>query len=116
MTAWYYLLPPYPPDVIGRFAWIMRALRDAVAARHRFIPQALLFLIHARLGGIAQRFAAIAAKVQAGTLRPPRVRLTPRQPSARKPYERLPRRFGWLVPLVPGDAVGFGLNLVQLLG
>ncbi|HEX3347752.1 MAG TPA: hypothetical protein VHS58_06580, partial [Acetobacteraceae bacterium] len=34
---------------------------------------------------------------------------------ARKPYERLPRRFGCLVALVPGDAVGFGLNLVQLL-
>ncbi|HEX3348408.1 MAG TPA: hypothetical protein VHS58_09960 [Acetobacteraceae bacterium] len=116
MAAWYYLLPPYPPDAIGRFAWIMRALRDAVAARHRFIPQALLFLIHARLGGIAQRFAATAAKVQAGTLRPPRPRATPRKPSARQPYERLPRRFGWLVALVPGDAVGFGLNLVQLLG
>ncbi|HEX3349770.1 MAG TPA: hypothetical protein VHS58_16895 [Acetobacteraceae bacterium] len=115
MTAWYYLLPPYPPDAIGRFAWIMRALRDAVAARHRFIPQALLFLIHARLGGIAQRFAATAARVQAGTLRPPRPRATPRQPSVRRPYERLPRRFAWLVALVPGDAVGFGLNLVQLL-
>ncbi|HEX3350045.1 MAG TPA: hypothetical protein VHS58_18295, partial [Acetobacteraceae bacterium] len=69
-----------------------------------------------RLGGIARRFAATAARVQAGTLRPPRPRATPRQPSVRRPYERLPRRFGWLVALVPGDAVGFGLNLVQLLG
>ncbi|HEX3347032.1 MAG TPA: hypothetical protein VHS58_02890 [Acetobacteraceae bacterium] len=121
MSAWYLLLPAYPPDPAGRFAWIMRALREAVAARHRFIPQPLLFLIHARLGGIAQRFASIAAKVQAGTLRPPRVRPalrqpSPRQPSPRKPYERLPRRFAWLSPLVPGDAVGLGLNLVQLLG
>jgi hypothetical protein len=39
--------PPYPPDAIGRFAWIMSALRHAVAARYRFIPQVLPFLIHA---------------------------------------------------------------------
>jgi hypothetical protein len=120
VIAWNF--PPYPgpDDPAGRFAWFIDRLRQSVAERGRFIPAALLMLIWNRLGNMARRFVAVAARVRAGTLRPPRPR--PPRPAAdetggkpRPPYERLPRRHAWLCTFVP-EAGAWGAVLQQLLG
>ena len=56
--------------------------------------------------GMNQRFARLAARIQAGTF-VPRGAYTRRNPVDPKPRRQTPvrRKFGWLLPLVP-DAVG----------
>jgi hypothetical protein len=95
-------------------------------ARARFIEAPLLLLIWNRLMRWAIRFASIAERVRAGTLSQP----TParRQPAPPKPADapapapqprfrregKLPRRFGWLVHLLP-EAEALGAELVWLM-
>jgi hypothetical protein len=69
-----------------------------------------------------RRFHALVAKIEAGTLRPPRPRTTPRAvPSpnaapdaAKRPHNLFPRTYGWLCALIPyqAAAAGWALNLM----
>ncbi len=57
-------------------------------------------LVHGRLRRLGKRFAALVARVEAGTVRPVRVRAAPRK--ARVSLAPvLPRKFGWLCRLMP---------------
>jgi hypothetical protein len=62
------------PGLAQTFWLIINGLREAVArrsaARHSETP--VLVLVWGRLNRLAQRFAALVAHVEAGTLRPPR--------------------------------------------
>jgi hypothetical protein len=99
------------PSATEVFAHILFRLRGAVFDRVRKgLPNPLAVLIDARLQRIRARFAALAAKFLAGTLTPPRARpagacaraaCPPRAP------DPLPRRFGWLLALVPN---GYALS------
>ncbi len=96
------------------FAGILTGLRNAIAAAAAKNPLArlLLVLLWSRLGRLARRFIALAARVEAGTAapRPRRASPHPAEKRARPPYQRLPRRFAWLPPQVPG-AAAFGSQL-----
>ena len=83
----------------------------------------LILLICSRLGRIAARFAAVAARVGSGTLRavPRRAERRPAggssagaRPASSSAGQQLPRGFGWLVRLAPGGAV-HGSQLQHLL-
>lgn len=109
---------PLPlPSVADRVAGIIDALCRAVPtliARDRSAGP-LTILIYGRLRRLAGRFAALAARVAAGTLPAPR-RRCPEMPAARpaRPPRLLPDGFGWLARLVPGAAC-FGGQLQHLL-
>jgi hypothetical protein len=132
------LTTPRPPA--GRFALIIDGLCRVVAARERlpnsgspflanFGPRGwtrvagpVIALIWSRLRRMAVRFTALAARLQAGTLRWPtrsvrrcertperNVREEPSQgnpqrPASPAPRPRLPNDFGWLVRLAPETA------------
>ena len=108
---------PPPRTPAERFASIMKGLGEAVAARggRGGLAGPLVILIWSRLSRMAVRFARLAARIRAGTAAPRR-RATPRPAGdrPRKPYPRLPRRFAWLPPLVPG-AGAYGSQLQHLL-
>jgi hypothetical protein len=82
----------------------------------------LILLICARLRRITRRFAALAARHAAGTLRPLRTPTTqprtagpdPPPPRSPPPRDKLPRGYAWLIRLVPG-AANFGSQLAYLL-
>ena len=104
-----YVLPP----PIGRFAFIIEALCQAVAARsaRRWIAVAIANLIWLRLRRAGVRFAALAARIRSGAL-PAATRVSALrasdQPAASRagrqakrrrldrPAKRLPRGFAWL--------------------
>ncbi len=123
--------PPTPADLSDRFAAILEGLYQATARTVRDpISGLLILLICGRLRRITRRFAALAARYAAGTLRPLRAPTTeprtepgaepgapglhpppPRDPPPRDP---LPRGYAWLIRLVPG-AANFGTQLQYLL-
>ena len=110
--------PPLPPAP-ERFAGIVAAVCKVVASWHRHRDPVLLTLIWRYLGGVANRFASLAARIRAGTLRPSRPRTTPRQPSSR-PRQRLPSGFAWLCGLAPRDptllgVAGYGSQLAHMI-
>jgi len=98
----------------GILAWLNRALAAAAVKNKAAAP--LVLLLWGRLNRLAARFAGIAARVAAGTATPRR-RASPNPASARprKPYARLPRRFGWLVRLEREAAAAAGSQLQHLL-
>jgi hypothetical protein len=103
---------------------VIVALRVAVAAwgGRRLLDEALVHLVHRRLGEILRRIEGMVARYQAGTLRPALVRgagepgvaavLRPRREAA---VRQLPCRFAWLVREVGWEAAGFGCQLRALL-
>jgi len=115
--------PPTPADLSDRFAAILEGLYQATARTVRDpVSGLLILLICGRLRRITARFAALAARYAAGTLRPLRTPATePRTPSLHPPPPRnppprdpLPRGYAWLIRLVPG-AANFGTQLQYLL-
>src|SRR5271167_50192 len=108
--------PPIPPAP-ERFAILLRWLTQAVAAMSGGDRLAfpLIGLIVDRIRGVKQRFADLAAQIGAGSYVPRQA--APRgKPSAQTPPQpsRLPRKFGWLLPLVP-DAASYRSQLEILL-
>jgi hypothetical protein len=72
-----------------------------------------LLLVHAWLKRLVQKFAALVARAEAGTLRPPR-RGRHRSPSEGppgKPRPRWPTNFAWLIKMLPHEAAYFGSQL-----
>ncbi len=115
--------PSSPSDLSERFAAILESLYQATARTVRDpISGLLILLICGRLRRITARFAALAARYAAGTLRPLRTQCTePRTPALDPPPPRnppprdpLPRGYAWLIRLVPG-AANFGSQLTYLL-
>ncbi len=81
------------------------------------LDEALVHLVHRRLGEVLRRIEGMVSRFQAGTLRPVGVRAAgePRGPR-REPGVRLwPGRFAWLVQEVGWEAAGFGSQLRALL-
>ncbi len=105
---------PTTPE--ARFASIIDLLCRTVAAQiaGRRLEGPFIILIWRRLRRLGTRFAALAARVAAGRLRPARPRpCVPRQrpPAAPSP---LPRGRAWLMRLVP-EAAGAASQLQHLL-
>ncbi len=103
------------PSAVGRFALIIGALHQAVAARGPVIG-AIVCLICTRLSRTGQRFAKLAARVRSGAL-PAAARAGCRPATSRssdRQAERLPRGFAWLFRLVP-HSTPFGSQLNHLL-
>ncbi len=116
------MIPAPPQTATDRFALILGALCRAVAARGAdkrgcggLAAGPVLVLLWTRLRRMATRFAALAARVRAGTLPSPapagyRAASRPASP----PPHRLPRGFGWLIRLAP-EAACHGSQLRHLL-
>jgi hypothetical protein len=117
-------LPPQPTDPAERFASIVTGMRKAAADCHvaRGVSGPLILLIWNYLGRILNQFAAIAAKVRAGTLpapRKPRTRAplaAAEPPLPRKPGKPslLPRGHLWMIKLF-GWHVGNHACLLETL-
>ena len=100
------LSAPAPLSATDAFALIMERLCQTVAAQsyRERMAAPLILLIWTRLRRLAARFAALAARVRAGTLRSRaparRAASRPASPPASPPPPRLPNDFAWLVRLV----------------
>ena len=94
--------PPVPDHIAGRFAYVIAALRWILFRFPNWMPGEQNGLVSNRIGRLGNRFAALYARWQAGTLRPARPRATPRKPrpSASRPLDCLPRKAGWLADLL----------------
>ncbi len=105
--------PRTPPE---RFAAIIDLLCRMVAARIAGgrLAGPLIILIWRRLNRMGVRFAALAARHDAGTLRPPRLRPRAPRPARPRPPDPLPRGKAWLIRLVP-EAAGGASQLQHLL-
>jgi hypothetical protein len=95
--------PPLRPAP-ERFAEILYLLSWAVAKQAGWgLSLQLIALIGSRITRIKQRFAALAARLAAGTYRPRPPAAAPRRPPANPakppPPNPLPNRPGWLLPL-----------------
>ena len=108
-------MPPAPPPALAaRFARLIAALCEAVAARGggpggRGLAGPLVIAIWTRLRRMEFRITRLAARVAAGPLPPPRSRPAAARATVSRPPElRLPRGFAWLVRLVPAAASGAG--------
>ena len=112
---------PAPLSATDAFALIMERLCQIVAAQsyRERMAAPLILLIWTRLRRLAARFAALAARVRAGTLRSRaparRAASRPASPPASPPPPRLPNDFAWLVRLVGWEAAGCGSQLQHLL-
>ena len=106
-----------PSDLAGRFGFIIDELRHRLAFRaakdRAFAP--LLLILWNRLSRVIARFAAIAARQQAGTLRKPQQPRRPRgTPATPPPRDPLPHRRGWLRLWAP-ESIAYGEYLRRLL-
>ena len=113
---------PAPLSATDAFALIVERLCQTVAAQsyRERMAAPLILLIWTRLRRLAARFAALAARVRAGTLRSRaparRAASRPASPSGLSPPPpRLPNDFAWLVRLVGREAAGCGSQLQFLL-
>lgn len=112
-----------PLAATDRFALVIDGLLRSVAGSHRRLGGPLVLLICQRLGRIAARFAIVAARVGAGSLRtaPSRAERRPAtgssaasRPAASPTGPLLPRGFAWLLRLLP-EAAAAGSQLQSLL-
>lgn len=113
----HYLLQPGPtlPD---RFAHLIGGLcfyLGAVFTRDRSTAS-LTLLVQARLQRLSARFAALVARVEAGTLRPARARATVQASQMRRvgSLGGMPRAFGWLCRLMPEGNLYAGMLEEQI--
>ena len=109
------------PAPAERFARLIASLCAAVAARNirpgkPGLAGPLIVAIWNRLSRMAQRITRLAARLEAGTLKPPRKRPAGSRRTVAEPKPdgtKLPRGFAWLLPLVPG--IVFGRTQLQAL-
>ena len=109
------------PSVSDRFVMALEGLHAAVAARFRsgVITVAMIWLVCNRVRRVERRVMRLLALFRAGTLPAERV-LAVRTGGVEGRAVgvvsvRLPRRFGWLLPLVPCHAAGFASQLRHTL-
>ena len=113
--------PPIPATAEGRIDHILNELIKAVWKHGRMLamPDALLRAIAAYLNGVRNRFAALAARVRAGTLPTPRApRPLPELselPATPRTRAKLPRGFRWLSKLIPRHVSVYGSQLMYAL-
>ena len=108
---------PIPPRTPAEwFATLLAWLGRAVAARSGGdqLSYSLIGLIIDRLRGIKQRFARLAARIRDGRYAFRSVAAPRRGAAKPRPPNKLPGKFGWLLPLVP-DAAGYRSQLEYLL-
>ncbi len=108
--------PVLLPTISGAFASLVRNMGRTVGDimfRDRSTAP-FLALLHLRLCGLIARFAAIAARAEAGTLRGPRKCGGGRRTGAARVPGPLPTGFHWLGKLVV-EANGFGWQLEQMV-
>ena len=102
--------PPRGPDIHPDCRQLSPRL-----SRYIGLSTPLIGLIVTRIREIKQHFARIAALIRNGDYAPRR--FAPRRPQAEpkpRPPSQLPRKFGWLLKLVP-QAVGSRSQLQNLL-
>jgi hypothetical protein len=103
---------PTPPGLAETFGLIIGGLCKAAAVRMCADPSVRppLLLIHAWLKRLVQKFAALVARAEAGTLRPPRPgrQRAPAKNPPGKPRPRWPTNFAWLIKMLPYEAACFG--------
>jgi hypothetical protein len=125
--------PPASPGLAKTFGLIIGGLCEAVARRISADRTSgpLIILTVDRLRHLLARFTRLAARAQAGKLRPLRRRASPPPREApppeepgdhnpdpkppRQPERLLPRKFGWLIRFVPYEAACFGSQLQHLM-
>jgi hypothetical protein len=106
------LPPPTPAEYFATLlAWLTRAVA-AMSGGDR-LPYLLIGQIAGRLRNIKQRVARLAARIGAGRYVRRTVAPHPRAAGPRR-ADPLPKKFGWLLPLVP-DAICFRAQLETLL-
>jgi hypothetical protein len=107
-----------------RLSAVIGTLRVAVAAwgGRRLLDEALVHLVHRRLGEILRRIEGMVSRFQAGTLRPAGVRAAgepglrkTREPQREAGVRQWPCQFAWLVREIGWEAAGFGSQLRALL-
>ncbi len=110
------------PDLAETFTLILRALQRAIGMRmsRPLNPRqrdafGLLDLLWHRLHRMVNRFNALAARVAAGPLPPPRPGSSARASRSPRLPDRVPRGVGWLVRLLGWEAAGCGSQLNHLL-
>jgi hypothetical protein len=107
--------PTAPPGLAETFGLIIGGLCKAAAVRMCADPSVRppLLLIHAWLKRLVQKFAALVARAEAGTLRPPRPgrHRAPAKNPPGKPRPRWPTNFAWLIRMLPYEAACFGSQL-----
>ncbi len=96
---------------------VILGLRVAVAAwgGRRLLDEALVHLVHRRLGEILRRIEGMVSRFQAGRLR--RVGVAGEVPRPRREVgvRVWPGRFAWMVQVVGWEAAGFGSQLRAVL-
>jgi hypothetical protein len=113
------------PFVSDRFVTALDGLYRAVAARsfREAMATAMILLVCGRIRRVERRIQALLARFRAGalpvaqgtrTMRTGVSRAEGRREAAVAPV-RLPRSFGWLLPLVPCEAANFASQLRHTL-
>jgi hypothetical protein len=101
-----------------RFACLIEGLWRTIQVDLALKHVALMCLILNGIRRTGRRFASLVARIEAGTLTPPRPRSAPRKPAAARPPVRRPRGFAWVRAMVvrnPGAVSGWAGELEQLL-
>ena len=105
----------------GRFSQIFDGLHELVWNWFRGDRASwpLMMLICHYVRRTQRRVRALVARIEAGTLRPPRPRTAPRAGPSTEAKQRshnpFPRLYGWLCVLMPYRAAAFGYQLNLLL-
>lgn len=118
--------PPPPSGLTDRCADITQALCRAVAAclKRGLMTPVVLMLVWKRVRRAENLLRALVERMRAGTLRGGWVRVASAGGAARVSVrsgagaddrELLPRRFGWLIPLMPHEAALYAFRLSVVL-
>jgi hypothetical protein len=112
------ILPP-PRNLTERFDWVIQRLCDAVAiqsAKWAYITP-LMVLVWGRLRRMSRRFAALAARMEAGRLKPPRPPAANPDPGGTRPHQQppFPSTPGWLLHYVQLEAAATANILRHML-
>ena len=109
---------PVALSLSERVALILNGLCQVVAARvfGGGVPEALIVLIWRRVRRVEGRLQGLLARFRAGRPMVLRARTAPLASGIRRTgSSRLPRRFGWLLELVPTHAAGYASQLRAVL-